>query len=139
MNKNGWGLRAELGFILLFLVCLLIATIGLHRLGLLSDKDGAYVDLGEYTSGKGNYDYSDVEAKVSSAAKRYYNDNYPSGTSDTIIVSTATLKNQGYLGSIPDSRNKECKGYAKILNTGVCVSYIKCSTYKTSGYSEDYE
>ena len=139
MNKNGWGLRAELGFILLFLVCLLIATIGLHRLGLLNDKDGAYIDLGEYTSGKGNYDYSGLESTVTAAAKKYYKDNYPNGNSDTIVVNISTLKNNGYLSPIYDSRHNECKGYARILSSGVCVSYIKCSAYKTSGYSEDYE
>ena len=139
MNKNGWGLRVELAFILLFLICILFSTIGLHSLGLLSDKEGAYVDLSEYTSGNGNYDCKSLENRVTAAARNYYNDKYPYGSSDTIIVSTATLKSLGYLGSIPDSKGRECTGYAKILSTGTCVSYIKCSVYKTSGFSEEYE
>ena len=139
MNKNGWGLRAELGFILLFLICILISTIGLHSLGLLRDKEGAYVDLGEYTSRNANFSYKSLEDKVSASARKYYSDNYPNGSRDVLIVSTSTLKNLGYLGSIADNRSRECKGYAKILRSGTCVSYIRCSNYKTSGYSEDYE
>ena len=139
MNKNGWGLRAELGFLLLFLICILIATIGLHSLGLTKDKEGAYVDLGEYTKGNGTYDYSALELKVADAAKKYYVDRYPNGTTDTIVVSIDTLKNNGYMSSIYDGRNKECKGYAKILKTGNAVGYIKCSIYVTTGYSGDYE
>ena len=39
MNKNGWGLRVELMFILLFLICLVMATIGLNQLGLLGNEN----------------------------------------------------------------------------------------------------
>ena len=138
MNKNGWGLRAELAFLLLFLVCILISTIGLHSLGLLGDGGGKY-DVSEYTIGSGNFDYDELENKVINAAKKYYNDRYPNGNSDTVIVTIKTLKSNGYMNSIYDSRNKECSGYAKILNNGNCISYIKCSIYKTTGYSEDYE
>ena len=35
MKKNGWGLRVELLFILLFIVCLIIAVIGLNRMGVI--------------------------------------------------------------------------------------------------------
>ena len=139
MNKNGWGLRAELGFLLLFLICILIATIGLHSLGLTRDKEGAYVDLSEYTKGNGTYDYNGLELRVADAAKRYYLNRYPNGTTDTVIISINTLKTTGYMSSIYDSRNKECKGYAKVLRTGNSVGYIKCSTYTTTWYSEDYE
>ena len=139
MKKNGWGLRAELGFILLFIFCLLIATVGLHKLGLIGGDNDALINLGEYTTGTGNFDYQALEDKVTIAAKKYYKDKYPYGSSDTVIVSISTLKNNGYISGIYDSRNKECKGYAKILKTNNCISYIKCSVYKTSGYSEEYE
>lgn len=139
MNKHGWGLRVELAFLLLFLVCIIISTIGLHKLGLLATSDGGDMNLKEYTQDSGAFDYDSLEAKVSSAARNYYNNNYPDGSLDTVIVSVSTLKRNGYLTPIYDSRNKECSGYAKILNTGTCVSYIKCSLYKTVGYNEDYE
>ena len=138
MNKNGWGLRAELAFLLLFLICILIATIGLHRMGLLGNNDsGVYEDFSSYSSGSSSFDYDSLEKQVETAAKRYYNDKYSTG--DTIVVSVDTLKTYGYLMPIYDSRSKECKGYAKILRTGNAIAYIKCSNYKTVGYSEEYE
>ncbi len=140
MNKVGWGLRAELGFLLLFLICLLIATIGLHKLGLVGNNEpGVEEDFSIYTVGNGNYDYESLEDEVTLAARKYYDLKYPNGSADTIVVSVDTLKNNGYLSPIYDSRNKECKGYARILRSKTIVSYIKCSVYKTAGYSEDYE
>ena len=140
MNKVGWGLRAELGFLLLFLICLLIATIGLHKLGLVGNNEpGVEEDFSIYTVGNGNYDYESLEDEVTLAARKYYDLKYPNGSADTIVVSVDTLKNNGYLSPIYDSRNKECKGYARILKSKTIVSYIKCAVYKTAGYSEDYE
>lgn len=137
MNKHGWGLRAELAFLLLFLVCILVSTIGLHRFGLLINQSPN--DNGFGSSSTINYDFDSLERRVVVAAKNYYNDKYPAGNSDTIVVSVDTLKSNGYLSPLYDNKNKECKGYAMILKTGNCVSYIKCSYYKTVGYSEDYE
>ena len=57
MNKNGWGLRVELAFLLLFLICLLIATIGLHRMGLLGTDNGIYTDDGTINESV-NFDYN---------------------------------------------------------------------------------
>lgn len=138
MNKNGWGLRVELAFILLFVICIIVSTIGLYRMGLIGTGENAYIDLGEYTRG-GNYDYASLEATVAQAGSRYYSDRYPAGLNDTVIVSVKTLKNNGYMTPIYDSRNKECKGYAKLLSNGNSIAYIKCSVYKTVGYSENYE
>lgn len=138
MNKNGWGLRAELAFVLLFLVCILISTIGLYRLGLLKNASGIYDDDTGYIRNNVNYDYDSLERQVVSAAEKYYNENY-SEINDTIVVTTSTLKSKGYLSPLYDYRDKECNGYAVILKTGNIVSYIKCGLYKTSGYSESYE
>ena len=139
MNKNGWGLRVELAFILLFVICIIISTIGLYRMGLLGSGENAYIDLGAGSRGLANYDYTLLENTVSNAAKNYYYDKYPSGAYDTVIISVDTLKRTGYMNPIYDSRNRECSGYSKVLNNGTIVSYIKCSAYKTTGYSEYYE
>ena len=125
MNKHGWGLRAELAFVLLFLICLVISTIGLYRLGLLKNARGIYDD-------------DSLERQVVNAAERYFNDNY-SDVSDTVVVTTTTLKAKGYLNPIYDNRNRECSGYAVMLKNKNIVSYIKCGFYKTAGYSENYE
>lgn len=126
----------ELVFIIIFLVCLLIATIGLSNIGILGNEPGTPL----YNFNKDDdFNYSSLENRVSEAALKYYKDKYYSTSSDTLVVSVNTLKNNGYLTSIKDGKNKECTGYAKILTNGTCVSYIKCSKYKTSGYDSDYE
>ena len=135
MNKNGWGLRAELGFLLLFLICLLIATIGLHRLGIFgsSDEKIGTIELTDKS------DYSEMESKLVEASIRYYNNTYPNGSDDTVIVTIDTLKSNGYMEALTDKLGRECKGYTKVLKTGTAVSYIRCSFYKTTGYNEEYE
>lgn len=138
MNKHGWGLRAELAFVLLFLICIVISTIGLYRLGLLKNAAGYYDDSNGYIKDNVNYDYDSLEKKLVDAASKYYSDKYKSNN-DTIVVTSRTLIDSGYLSPMYDSRNKECNGYAIILKNGNIVSYIKCSIYKTAGYSEDYE
>ncbi len=135
MNKKGWGLRAELGFLLLFLICILVATIGLQKMGILGSGDS---DLYSSSSNK-KYDYNALENKVVEAAQKYYSNTYPNGAYDTVIVSVDTLKNNGYLTPLYDYLGRECRGYAKILKNKTCVSYIRCGFYKTTGYSEDYE
>ena len=138
MNKNGWGLRVELAFLLLFLICLLISTIGLHKMGILGTDEGVYTDDGTINENV-NFDYNSLEKKVTESAEVYYKDMYPNGSDDTIVVSTSKLKSGGYLESITDAKGRECIGYAIILKTKNIVSYIKCGIYKTAGYSEDYE
>ncbi len=139
MNNNGWGLRVELAFLLLFLICLLIAAIGLHRLGLLGNDKGVYEDDNGYIYDNVNYDYNALEKKVTTAASEYYKNVYHSTSDDTIVVNVDKLKSAGYLDSITDARGKECKGYSIILKTGNIVSYVNCTFYKTVGYNNDYE
>ena len=62
MNKNGWGLRVELLYILMFLFCLVIATIGLNRLGLLGENPDALIKPD--TEEKEVYSYEPLERKV---------------------------------------------------------------------------
>ena len=135
MNKNGWGLRAELGFLLLFLVCLLVATIGLHKIGLIGNEDGRVKSIELVNKA----DYADLESRLLEASVKYYDRTYPHGSTDTIIVTVDTLKNNGYLTPLYDKWGRECRGYTKILKTGVAVSYIRCAVYETTGYNEEYE
>ena len=131
MNKNGWGLRVELAFILLFLFCLLIATIGIHTLGLMRDKSGAYIDLSPTGSG---YDYSVLETKLTNAASKYYYDYYPYGLGEEVKITADTLVYNNYMSRMYDEKGRTCDGYARILTNGNIVSYIKCPKYVTPGY-----
>ena len=134
MNKNGWGLRAELAFVILFLICIIISTIGLYRMGLIGSNNSVFKE----STNNINFDYDSLERRLVNAASEYYKDNYRSND-DTIVVTTNTLKRSGYLDPLYDAKGKECKGYAMILHNSNIVSYIKCSMYKTTGYSDNYE
>ncbi len=135
MNKNGWGLRFELFFILIFVICILISTIGLHSIGLLGGDEDNLVNSGVDS----DFDYDALEERVADAGKQYYLDNYPNGSDNTIIVSVDTLINSGYLKSVLDERDKKCTGYVKLLRNGNQVAYLDCSRYQTVGYDKDYE
>lgn len=139
MNKNGWGLRVELFYILVFLFCLVVATIGLNRLGLLGENNNSLVKPDN--SGSEVFSYEPLESKVVSAAKKYYEENYQGTTEDIVIIRVSTLQTNGYLGELVDDKNKSCSGYAKVINSSggkqVYVSYIKCSRYKTTGYESE--
>ena len=74
MNKNGWGLRVELAFILLFLVCLLIATIGLSKFGLIGGEKEAHEIHGDMIND--SFNYSSLENKLTVSANKYYNEKY---------------------------------------------------------------
>ena len=76
--------------------------------------------------------------KTTSAALEYYNDKY-SSSSDTVIIKSNVLYNNGYIGKLVDIKGHECSGYTKIINGNSGVSYINCFGYKTSGYVSDYE
>ena len=60
MNKKGWGLRVELVIILLFVICLVIVSIGLNRLGLLGENPNAPIqDVDRET-----FDYTVLEKNM---------------------------------------------------------------------------
>ena len=133
MNKNGWGLRVELMFIVLFLICLLIATIGLNKLGLF----GGPGLLDNNTT----YSYTELENRMNEASKRYYQNNYEYVSYETIIIRSSTLLLNGYMSNMLDENGNVCSGYTKVYTNyysePIFTTYINCPGYKTAGY--DYE
>ncbi len=136
MNKNGWGLRVELVFILMFLICLVIAIIGLNRFGLLGDNDNSLINQGKNNT----FSYGILESKITASAKRYFLDYYDNELQmDKVIVRASTLYYNGYMEKLYDDDNDSCSGYVEVINVSgglVYVPYIKCSNYKTIGYDE---
>ena len=137
MNKQGWGLKAELIFILLFLICLAFSIIGLNKFGLLINGNG--VDP-EFNTGKENVDdsYTFLEQKLSSAARSYVSNFYGEDRiENSLTVRYNTLYYSNFIGEISDSLNRKCSGYVivKVLdNTLVYYPYLNCKKYQTSGY-----
>ena len=133
LNKNGWGLRVELLFIAIFLVCLLVATIGLRRFGLFGNPSA--LDKDYYRAS-----YSELETKMNDAAKRYYQNNYSSDEEGVLIIKSYTLLFNGYMTDLVDENGNKCSGYTKVIRTidsNTFTTYINCPNYKTSGY--EYE
>ena len=132
INKNGWGLRAELMFILLFLVCLLIATIGLIRFGLLGDNNNVKGNINSIY-----FSYQALENQLYSASVRYYNNHNYDKNDDYIVIRSYALVNYGYMSELLDEDGNKCVGYTRVvkqINGPSFTPYISCPKYKTNGY-----
>ncbi len=131
MNKNGWGLRVELVFIILFLVCLLIAGIGLRKMGLFGEQVP--------TNNTTRYSYIELENKMNEASKKYYQRNYNNNNDNEVTIKSLTLVSSGYMSALVDENGDECGGYTKVVPNYsgglIFTSYISCPNYKTAGYS----
>ena len=144
MNKKGWTLVGELVVFLIAIIFLIYSIYGLYRLGFVEDIDkavpGAKPQLiinGKSTS------YANVEANLIEATKRYVYDKYDNSFSgDTIIVRVSTLVESGYISTVRDNKNRKCSGYVKVsknINYLDYKPYLKCSSYISVGYENDYD
>jgi len=131
MNKQGWGLRVELVIIILFLICLLISTIGLNKIGLLGENDNSLLE-------KEPYNYNKLEQELENAAKRYVKEFYNNNLEENkVIIKYTTLYNNGYVKKLKDKNYKECSGYVEAVKNSSLIlyfPYIKCKEYTTNGY-----
>lgn len=127
MKNNGWGLRMELVFVLMFLVCLCVSTILLNKVGLIGPN-------GENVSAT----YKSLENRMVEASKKYVIEYYEGSRIDsTKIIRYRTLLNSNYITELKDSNGNECSGYVvveKVNNSLIYTPYIYCTKYKSSGY-----
>jgi hypothetical protein len=133
-----WGLRWELCIIIVFIICLLVATFGLNRFGLLSSDSEEYIRYVGEEEGD-TFSYSELEKEVSQAGTRYYKSRYSGGLSESVNVDVNTLIGAGYLSTLYDGKGRRCTGYAHLSMTGSSFGYIKCRRYKSEGYDPQYE
>ncbi len=132
-----WGLRWELCIIIVFILCLLVATIGLNRFGLLSSDNDYIRYIGEEEGD--TFSYSELENKVSQAGSRYYKSYYSRGLSRSTTVSTNKLIDAGYLSTLYDGKGRRCTGYAYLTTSGSSFGYVKCPRYRSEGYDPTNE
>lgn len=127
MKNNGWGLRMELVFVLMFLVCLCVSTILLNKVGLIGPN-------GENVSAT----YKSLENRMVEASKKYVIEYYEGSRIDsTKIIRYRTLLNSNYITELKDNNGNECSGYVvveKVNNSLIYTPYIYCTKYKSSGY-----
>ena len=135
-----WGLRWEIGIVIVIILCLLIATLGLSELGLLSggsdDDDGPVIYTGNTDK---SYAYSSLESELESAGSKYYNDKYSGKLNSNVYVSYSTLKSNGYINKLEDENGRNCTGYVEITTKGSIFGYVKCNRYKSGGYDSSHE
>lgn len=158
MNKSkGWGLKTELIFLCIFVICLITAIFGLYRMGLLGNlnealdpnpNDDVRVEL--RSSNKTNnskkkvisneFSYMDLENQMIEGAKTYILNTYNNELGlDTIIVKVSQLKELGLLNELKDEFDFSCSGYVDVFKEGEVIiydPYLKCSQYITAGYIE---
>ncbi len=128
LNKNGWALDIEIFYIIIFVLCLIIAIIGIIRMDLLMGRDKIDVQ------GTDSFNYTSLETKLKDAAEEFLNDK--SVLSSEELVTVSALKRSDYLEEFKDGNGESCDGYveAKISETIEYKTYISCYNYKTEGY-----
>ena len=144
MNKHGWGLHNEIIFILIFIVCLIIAVVGLKRLSLLEEFNPNYHSNTETNNDaiEKTFNYQELEQKLKNSTINYIKDVYNNELGlDTLIIQADLLREKGYLSDYNDENNKYCSGYCEVyLNENgeiIYKPYVKCSElYESQGYVE---
>lgn len=142
LNNNGWTVITVIVILLFFVLCLIIAFLGIEKLGLLrKPMDLYYTEVVAEEPYVKNFSYFDLENTLESSTKKYFNDVYNNEIyKDTIIINASTLKKNGYLDNFVDDKNNSCSGYTEVFMNSIneieYYAYIKCDNYKTEGYLE---
>lgn len=138
-NNGGWGLQIMLVFCIILILGLVVS---------FSIIQNRFSSIAPDMPINSLVNYQDVEVTLVNSAKRYINEFYKVPLQDTtdleVTVSVEKLKQEGFLKSLKDPKNKkECSGYVlfkKIDNHLQYQAYISCgSNYTTNGYDAKYE
>ena len=144
MNKHGWGLSSELIFILIFIICLIIAVIGLKEFSLMEEFNPNYYSNTNTNNDSINkeYNYQELEVRLKNSTIDYINDVYNNDLGlDTLIIQSSLLREMGYLNNYSDENDKYCSGYCEVYlnenNEIIYEPYVKCGDYyESKGYVE---
>lgn len=141
-NKNGWGFIEFIAFLIIFIICLIIAGMGLRRLGLLDDNFQMSNPNTETQEKEKVTNYVKLEKEAMNKTKEYIKDFYDNKLGlDTLNIKISQLVDNGYLeDDLRDANNKKCSGYVSVYvnDSGKIeyIPYIKCPEYQTAGYEE---
>lgn len=149
LNQQGWGLSIFLTFIVVFLIAIILISIGAQKMGIAngsnnissfptsdSSQDIHYTEL-EINHAK------DYERKVQDAMFRYSSQIHSNlGAIDDMTVSVSKLIEYGYLEPLRVVGNL-CNGYgvSHFNNENLSVNaFIHCGDlYMTEGYNSSLE
>lgn len=132
LNNRGWGLGIFLVFVMIFVLCIIVAGVNAYKIGLQKEPS---IQFGS-DSGKSNYEkYKPLEDKIKLAAEEYKNVHYTDMSfGDSVFVTFKTLVANNHLSS-----SEGCTGYVKISDGDEYIVYFNCPDYKSSGYLEDLD
>lgn len=136
LNNRGWGYNSLVIFGTIFLIFLIIVSIGIKTM----IKNNSNKDDANYVEVK-NENYGSVYASYETLFKRagetyaLYHETLVNNSDDVIIVNEETLYNEGLIEKLDDpSGNGYCKGFALINIDGTVKGFIKCDNYQTDNY-----
>ncbi len=136
LNNRGWGLGVFLGFVVVLVLCIIVAGINAYRMGLSSSSPKHYFDSEipnePSSSSSAVRDYNQLEETVRSAAEKYKQEKNPDFSSGSVSVSFQSLIRDGYMSSIA-----ECSGYVQLTqeDRSTYSVYFHCPDHITSGYN----
>lgn len=126
LNNNGWSLGREVFYIIIFVICLVIAIIGIIRMNLFMGDTPAFDN--------DTFDYNLLEIKLVNASKNYIDNK--DKVSNKEIIKSSLLINEGYMNDLKDGVGEECSGYVEATVDEVIEykAYVSCFNYTTAGY-----
>ena len=146
LNKNGWGYFEFFAFLIIFAICLIIAAVGLKKVGLI-DENWQFVkfeDIGKNEKEeKLKKSYSNLRNSMVDGTMKYISKYYNNELGlDTLNIRVNQLVKEGYIkaNDFKDSNGGVCSGYTAVYkddNGKIQYNpYLKCKEFETGGYEE---
>ena len=137
LNNKGWGLTYLIVAGCIILLVLIISSIRINNLIKESKKSHKEPESVETKDVSYSAFYKTLEEELEKAGDSYslYHETLIDNATDHVYVTYNTLKEEGYISSLPDPEgSSSCDGFVIIYNDYSIKSYINCQNYKTDGY-----
>lgn len=139
LNNKGWSFSFFIIVGAIFLLLLIFVSIRIRNMTHQAKKDNKNdsVKTKENTTINDGL-YTSLEQVLKRAGESYsvYHTALIDNTTDHLIVSFYTLKEEGFIESLADPDGSgDCDGYVFIKNDYSINPYIKCHNYETLNYS----
>ena len=139
LNNRGWGLRYIIVIICVTALILIFTSLRIRafiRDNRDSNKTSENGKKSKDTRDDANL-YSALEIELEEAGEAYiiYHETLLEYSTDHVIVSYDTLKDEGFINGLPDpASDKNCDGYVMIYDDSSAKGFISCEKYETMNY-----
>lgn len=138
LNNRGWGLRYIIVVICVTALILIFTSMRI-RAFIRDNRESNKNNSSE--SKKQNRDesnlYTALEIQLEEAGEAYimYHETLLEYSEDHVIVSYDTLKDEGFIDSLPDpASDKNCDGYVMIYDDQSAKGFVSCEKYESMNY-----